>query len=135
MLPRELPLALCHLQLGNYQLAQKCLSSLIETAPEACEAYYYFAITLLNGSDMEDISLPVAKQAASNLKTAITLNSDFPFPKLLYALLCIDYFEANELLPPDDGWTILKEIDVSCLDAQELDFLKQSIQSRHLEDI
>ena len=84
---------------------------------------------------MEDISLPVAKQAASNLKTAITLNSDFPFPKLLYALLCIDYFEANELLPPDDGWAILNELDVSCLDEQELDFLKQSIQSSHLEEI
>ena len=131
----ELSLALCHLQLGNYQLARKCLGSLIETAPDACEPYYYFAITLLNGIDMEEITLPVARQVASNLKTAINLNPDFPFPKLLYALLCIDYFEANELLPPDDGWIILNEIDASCLDAQELDFLKQSVQSTHLEDI
>ncbi len=128
----ELPLALCHLQLGNYQLARKCLGSLIKSAPDACEPYYYFAITLLNGTDMEEISLPVARQAAANLKTVIALNPDFPFPRLLYALLCIDYFEANELLPPDDGWSILWELDVSGLDRQELDFLRHSVQSKHL---
>ena len=134
-LTAELPLALCHLRLGNYQLAQKCLGRLIESAPDACEPYYYFAITLLNGTDMEELSLPVAKQAAANLKTAIALNPDFLFPKLLYALLCIDYFEANELLPPDDGWSVLKELDVSCFDAEELDFLQQSVKSKHLQDI
>jgi hypothetical protein len=100
----------------------------IENTPECCEGYYYYAVALLNGRAIGTITMKEARQLAEYLKTAMALDESFVFPKLLYALICLEYYEANELLPPDDGNAILNSID-SEVDTQELEFFKESVNT------
>lgn len=125
----NLALALCYLKAGNYTLAKKKLETVMEESPECAEGYYYFAIALLHNRDLSELTLREAKQTAEYLQTAISLDDKFPFPKLFYALLCLEYYEANELNPPADGTTMLNELSDMELDAGEFDFLKKSIHT------
>lgn len=125
---KDLALALCYLKVGNFTLAKKKLMQVIENTPECCEGYYYYAVALLNGRAIGTITMKEARQLAEYLKTAMALDESFVFPKLLYALICLEYYEANELLPPDDGNAILNSID-SEVDTQELEFFKESVNT------
>ena len=123
----SMAIALCYLKAGNFTLAKKRLEKVIDESPECCEAYYYWALAQLNGRDFSALTMRDAKKIAEYLQTANELNPDFVYAKLLYGLVCIGYYEANELTPPADGLEILRELGEVELDAVELEFLCRAI--------
>ena len=61
------------------------------------------------------------------MQTANELNPDFVYSQVLFGLVCIGYYEANELTPPADGIEILSGLGEVELDAVELDFLRNAL--------
>ena len=68
-----------------------------------------------------------ARQITEYLQTAMAIDEDFIFPKLFFALLCIEYYEANNLRSPEDGEALLNGLAGSNVDTQELAFFKTAI--------
>ena len=131
----SMALALCYLKAGNFTLAKKKLEKVIAESPECCEAYYYYALALLNGRNYSAITMREARKITENLQTANELNPDFVYARILFGLLCIGYYEANELQPPADGWEILSEPGEVELDAVELEFLRKTIGPDQPEEL
>ena len=69
------------------------------------------------------------KQITEYLQTAMAIDGDFLFPKLFFALLCIEYYEANDLRSPEDGEALLNGLSGSNVDSQELAFFKTAIST------
>ena len=131
----SMALALCYLKAGNFTLAKKRLEKVIDESPECCEAYYYYALALLNGRDYSAITMRDARKIAEYLQTALELDPDFVYARILFGLVCIGYYEANELTPPADGYEILSELGEVELDAVELDFLRETIGPDQPEEL
>ena len=127
---KNLPLALCYLKIGNYDLAVKKLSQVIDESPECCEAYFYYAAAMLRGKPLSSNSMPEARKASGYLQTAMALDENFIFPKLLFGLLCVEYYQANDLIPPADGVAILMDVANQDVDEQEFLFFKQMIHTK-----
>ena len=125
----DLALALCYLLAENFVLAKKKLASLIENDPAEPEPYYYYALTLINGRTLAEITMREAREITGYLQTAMALDGNFVFPKLLYALLCIEYYEANDLLSPDDGRALLDQLCETEVDSAELEFFKSLVST------
>lgn len=121
--------ALCYLLAGNFTLAKKKLASVIENDPASAEPYYYYALTLVNGRTFSELTMREAKQITEYLQTAMAIDGDFIFPKLFFALLCIEYYEANNLRSPEDGEALLNGLAGSDVDAQELAFFKTAVST------
>ena len=121
--------ALCYLLAGNFTLAKKKLASVIEHDPASAEPYYYYALTLVNGRTFSELTMREAKQITEYLQTAMAIDGDFIFPKLFFALLCIEYYEANNLRSPEDGSALFNELAGSNVDAQELAFFKTAVST------
>ena len=121
--------ALCYLLAGNFTLAKKKLASVIENDPASAEPYYYYALTMVNGRNLSELTMREAKQIAEYLQTAMAIDGDFIFPKLFFALLCIEYYEANDLRSPEDGEALLNGLAGSDVDTQELAFFKTAIST------
>ena len=121
--------ALCYLLAGNFTLAKKKLASVIEHDPASAEPYYYYALTLVNGRAPSELTMREAKQIAEYLQTAMAIDEDFIFPKLFFALLCIEYYEANNLRSPEDGAALFNGLSGSNVDAQELAFFKTAVST------
>ena len=124
---KNLPLGLCYLKTGNFELAKKKLAQVMEESPECAESYFYYSVALLHGKRLSSITMSEARQVCGYLKTAMALDENFPFPKLLYGLLCLEYYRANDLIPPDDGGRLLREVAELEIDEQEYLFFKQMI--------
>ena len=73
-----------------------------------------------------------AKKIAEYLQTAMEIDEDFIFPKLFFALLCIEYYAANNLRSPEDGEALLNGLAGSNVDAQELAFFKAAVSTELL---
>ena len=131
----SMALALCYLKAGNFTLAKKKLEKVIDESPECCEAYYYWALAQLNGRDFSALTMRDARKIAEYLQTANELNPDFVYAQVLFGLVCIGYYEANELTPPADGLEILSELGEVELDAVELDFLRHAISPEQPEQM
>lgn len=121
--------SLCYLLAGNFTLAKKKLASVIENDPASAEPYYYYALTLVNGRTLSELTMREARQITEYLQTAIAIDEDFIFPKLFFALLCIEYYQANDLRSPEDGEALLNGLSGSNVDSQELAFFKTAIQT------
>ena len=124
--------ALCYLLAGNFTLAKKKLASVIENDPASAEPYYYYALTLVNGRTLSELTMREAKKIAEYLQTAMEIDEDFIFPKLFFALLCIEYYAANNLRSPEDGEALLNGLAGSNVDAQELAFFKAAVSTELL---
>ena len=122
-----LALAVCFLKVKNFTLAKTKLEKVIEETPECCEAYYYYALAILNGRDYSSITMGEARKIGEYLRTAQALDPDFVYARILYGLLCIGYYAANDLLSPADGYALLTELGDVELDEEELDFLRDTI--------
>lgn len=121
--------ALCYLLAGNFTLAKKKLAEVIENDPASAEPYYYYALTLVNGRTLSELTMREAKQITEYLQTAMAIDGDFIFPKLFFALLCLEYYEANDLRSPEDGEALLNGLSGNNVDAQELAFFKTAVSS------
>ena len=122
--------ALCYLLAGNFTLAQKKLATVIDNDPASAEPYYYYALTLVNGRSLSELTLREAKKITEYLQTAMAIDGDFIFPKLFFALLCIEYYEANDLRSPEDGNALLNGLAGSNVDSQELTFFKSAVSTQ-----
>ena len=122
--------ALCYLLAGNFTFAQKKLASVIDNDPASAEPYYYYALTLVNGRSLSELTLREAKKITEYLQTAMAIDGDFIFPKLFFALLCIEYYEANDLRSPEDGNALLNGLAGSNVDSQELTFFKSAVSTQ-----
>ena len=127
---KTLPLALCYLKVGNYELAKKKFAQVIDENPECAEAYFYYTCSFLRGKTLSAISMSEARTAVEYLKTAMALDEKFVFPKLLYGLICVEYYLANDLIPPANGIRILEEVAAQNIDEQEFIFFKQMINTK-----
>ena len=123
----DLGTALCYLLTGNFILAKKKLAALIDASPENAEAYYYYALSLVNGRSLSEITMREARQITEYLQTAMAMDEKFLFPKLFYALLCLEYYEANDLCSPDDGEALLNSLAGENVDSGELAFFKSAV--------
>ncbi len=121
--------ALCYLLAGNFTLAKKKLAAVIENDPESAEPYYYYALTLVNGRTLSELTMREVRQITEYLQTAMAIDEDFIFPKLFFALLCIEYYQANDLRSPEDGEALLNGLSGSNVDSQELAFFKTAIST------
>ena len=121
--------SLCYLLAGNFTLAKKKLASVIENDPASAEPYYYYALALVNGRALSELTMREARQITEYLQTAIAIDEDFIFPKLFFALLCIEYYQANDLRSPEDGEALLNGLSGSNVDSQELAFFKTAIST------
>lgn len=126
---KGLALAICYLLAENYVLAKKKLAALIDNDPAEAEPYYYYALTLINGRTLSELTMREAKEITGHLQTAMAMDENFVFPKLLYALLCIEYYEANDLRAPADGQEMLSELYDTEIDSAELDFFKSLVST------
>ncbi len=125
----DLALALCYLLVENFILAKKKLASLIENDPAEPEPYYYYALTLINGRTIAEITMREAKTITGYLQTAMAMDENFIFPKLLFALICIEYYEANDLIAPADGRELLNQLCETGVDTAELEFFKSLVST------
>lgn len=123
----SLALAVCFLKVKNFTLAKAKLEKVIGETPECCEAYYYYALAILNGRDYSSITMREARKIEEYLRTAQALDPDFVYARILYGLLCIGYYAANDLQSPADGYALLSELGDVELDETELDFLRGTI--------
>lgn len=105
------------------------MTSVIENDPSSAEPYYYYALTLVNGRTLSELTMREAKQITEYLQTAMAIDKDFIFPKLFFALLGIEYYEANNLRSPEDGEALLNGLSGSNVDGQELAFFKTAIST------
>lgn len=119
----RLGLGLCYLKCGNYSLAKLQFEKAIEESPESPEAYYYRSLAVISGRRIMTISMKEARQIVADLNTALTLDTDFHCARLLLALLCLDYYDANALSAPEDGNDILRELSDQDFDADEIEVL------------
>ena len=126
----DLAVALCYLLAENFVLAKKKLSRIIEADPAEPEPYYYYTLTLINGRCLSAITMREAKEITGYLQTAMAMDENFVFPKLLYALLCIEYYEANELRSPDNGAELLEQLCDTEVDSAELEFFKSLVNTK-----
>ena len=125
----DLALALCYLLAENFVLAKKKLAFLIENDPAEPEPYYYYALTLINGRTLAEITMREAKAITGYLQIAMTMDEKFVFPKLLFALICIEYYEANDLIAPADGRELLNQLCETGVDTAELEFFKSLVST------
>jgi len=72
------------------------------------------------------ISMKEARQIVANLNTALMLNTDFLCARLLLALICLDYYDANALRAPEDGNEILEELSDLEFDDEEIEILNSA---------
>ena len=125
----NLSLALCYLLAENYLLAKKKLAAVIEEEPSEPEPYYYYALTLIGGRSLTVLTMREAKTIIGYLQTAMSLDEKFVFPKLLYALICIEYYEANCLRSPANGAELLQQLYEVEVDPSELECFKSLVKT------
>lgn len=121
-----LGLGLCYLKCSNYSLAKIQFEKAIEDSPDSPETYYYHSLALIGGRRIMTISMKEARQIVANLNTALMLDDDFLYARLLLALVCLDYYDANALLAPEDGENILEELSDRKFDADEIEILSSA---------
>ncbi len=132
-LPEEksgMAVALCYLLAENFVLARKKLARILENDPAEPEPYYYYALTLINGRSLSAITMKEAREITGFLQTAMAMDENFVFPKLLYALLCIEYYGANDLRSPDNGTELLEQLCDTEVDHSELELFKSLVNTQ-----
>ena len=122
----RLGLGLCYLKCGNYALAKLQFEKETEENPESAEAYYYHSLALVAGRRVMTISMKEARQIVADLNTALALDEAFHCARLLLALICLDYYEENNLTAPEDGNEILEALSDMEFDADEIDLLRSA---------
>lgn len=120
----RLGLGLCYLKCGNYPLAKIQFEKSLEENPESPESYYYRSLAQIGGRRVMTISMKEARQIVADLHTALALDADFIYARLLLALVCLDYYVANALTAPEDGSELLRELSGSDFDIDEIDVLE-----------
>jgi tetratricopeptide (TPR) repeat protein len=124
-----LGLGLCYLQMGTFQLAEKCFLKIIESSPEISQAYYYYGISSIKGRRIKILSLTEIRKIETYLLTAIQIDDGTPQYKLLLAMIKKDYYEANGLriLPPSTS-DLLSEIQGIPIDVIEIERLEACVK-------
>jgi ribosomal protein L40E len=120
--------ALLHLNLKNYLIATKLLEKEIENNPINADAYYYCALSLINGKRIKSLSYSIIKKINSYVNTAIELNEDSKF-YFLAAIINYGFFQENGMLLPEPNYSfLLKKTKEFNLENEDLEFLKNIIE-------
>lgn len=89
-------LGICHYKNGMYSLAQKAFEQAIDVDPENVNAYYYAALSVLNGKRPYLQTLPKIKKVVELLEAAISIQAEGRAYYFLY-LIQKDFFEKKHL--------------------------------------
>lgn len=89
-------LGICHYKNGMYSLAQKAFEQAIDVDPENVNAYYYAALSLLNGKRPYLQTLPKIKKMVEMLEAAISIQAEGRAYYFLY-LIQKDFFDKKHL--------------------------------------
>ena len=89
-------LGICHYKNGMYSLAHKAFEQAIDVDPENVNAYYYAALSLLNGKRPYLQTLPKIKKVVELLEATISIQAEGRAYYFLY-LIQQDFFEKKHL--------------------------------------
>lgn len=98
-----LGLGLCYLSMGTVPLAQKYFDQVIEEHPEISQAYYYSALTYINGKRVMSVPLKDIRIIENNLNLAASLDPDAAHVRVLMAMVRRDYYLMNGMREPQPG--------------------------------
>jgi tetratricopeptide (TPR) repeat protein len=119
--------ALLHLNLKNYEIAKKLLELEIEINPINADAYFYYAICLINGKRIKSLTYSDIKKISQYINSAIQIKDDAKY-YFLSAIINYDFFEGNGMLLPDPNYYILLEKFTELkLGDDDLEFLENHI--------
>lgn len=100
--------ALLHLNLKNYEIAKKLLEQEIENNPLNAEAYFFCALSLINGKRIKSLPFSDIKKITLYINSAIQIDENAKY-YFLSALINYDFFEGNGMILPEPNYYILLE--------------------------
>lgn len=122
-------IGLCYLHTKIFSLAAKYFERTIDLFPEQSIAYYYYALSSIQGRRVRSLSLKEARQIEGVLQTAIQIDDSSPQYKLLLAVLKYDYYEANGLKSVvPTAKQLLEETKGSQLNSNEYERFKEYVK-------
>ena len=89
-------LGICHYKNSMYDLSLKSFEKVIKVDPENVNAYYYAALSLMNGKRPYLQTLPKIKKAVAMLEAAISIQDEGRLYYFLY-LIQKDFFDKKHL--------------------------------------
>lgn len=89
-------LGICHYKNGMYSMSQKAFEQAIDVDPENVNAYYYAALSLLNGKRPYMQTLSKIKKVVELLEAAISIQAEGRAYYFLY-LIQKDFFDKKHL--------------------------------------
>lgn len=118
---------LLHINLKNYEIAKKLLEKEIENNPVNADAYYYYAISIINGKRIKSLGYSDIKMIVQLLNSAMQLEDNAKFYFLL-AIINYDFFEGNGMIVPEPNYSSLLEKTIELkLENDDVTFLQSNI--------
>ena len=119
--------ALLHINLKNYEIAKKLLEKEIENNPMNADAYYYSAISIINGKRIKSLGYSDIKMIVQILNSAMQLGDNAKY-YLLSAIINYDFFEGNGMIVPEPNYFTLLENTLELkLENDDVEFLQSNI--------
>lgn len=118
---------LLHINLKNYEIAKKLLQKEIENNPTNANAYYYCAISIINGKRIKSLGYSDIKMIVQLLNSAMQLEDNAKF-FFLSAIINYDFFEGNGMIVPEPNYINLLENTLELkLENDDIEFLQINI--------
>ncbi len=119
--------ALLHLNLKNYEIAKKLLELEIENNPFNADAYFYCAISFINGKRIKSLAFSDIKKITQYISSAMQIKDDAKY-YFLSAIINYDFFEGNGMLLPEPNYyTLLEKCTELKLEDEDLEFLENNV--------
>lgn len=119
--------ALLHINLKNYEIAKKLLEKEIENNPMNADAYYYCAISIINGKRIKSLGYSDIKTIVRFLNSALQLEENAKL-YFLSAIINYDFFEKNGMIVPEPNYYSLLEKTIELqLENDDIEFLQHNI--------
>ena len=119
-------LGICHYKNGMYSLAQKAFEQAIDVAPENVNAYYYAALSLLNGKRPYMQTLQKIKKVVEMLEAAISIQAEGRVYYFLY-LIQKDFFDKKHLRTPYSSLELKNNAMENAVTDEEINELEKNL--------
>jgi tetratricopeptide (TPR) repeat protein len=118
---------LLQINLKNYEIAKKLLEKEIENNPINADAYFYCAISIINGKRIKSLGYSDIKMILQLLNSSMQLGDNAKY-YLLSAVINYDFFEGNGMIVPEPNYFSLLENTLELkLENDDIEFLQSNI--------